>query len=606
MKKFFSFAVTAMAILGLGSLTSCHDEDFDVSTTVLQEHAFEQGFIKEFGKPSPDQSWDFYAQMMESLREGTGMTRATQTIGTPVEIQQPIGQKYFDNIVANVKVVLEDEHNNSTVGQNAYSLTSTGDFNIYAILYQGWYEQEEGHHLDFGIVDENGNRKSLFGWANPENYVKAVTDSEGNVVTTQCKKGDPINPADSNPTSLEDTQVSGYAYKIPSATNDKFSFYLTLSAEDKNKNTYYYRFYSNSSTYDYATSLNRLNNYPYLTLHGTLKDRYGNTPAGPSVLVYSTEVNTQAQGDNKQIMILGFEDGWSDENADADYNDIVIVLEGNLPEPASKRFFCEDKNSFDWDYNDVVFDISNYGVVLRAVGGTLPVFLRIRDKNDSSPQLIGMKNTDTDNSDTSNPSIKGKTFYELHELMRSQQYQTDYKKDGNSGWVRNKHKNAQLTYVNPSDGKTYYRPIDVGVKPQGLWLDPVQICTWLNAERLTDDEVANFANEGGIGKVELVVLPEYPENGSYDLDEIRTASAHTDAGSDSDDSREKIKVIEVAGTGTIPAIWSAPVSTKWMLELQKITLGYKNFYSGDSWWQNVTDENKLYKFDGDGKDTYTP
>ena len=66
MKKYLSFAVTAMAILGLGSLTSCHDEDFDVSTAVLQERAFEQGFIKEFGQPSADQSWDFYAQKMDS------------------------------------------------------------------------------------------------------------------------------------------------------------------------------------------------------------------------------------------------------------------------------------------------------------------------------------------------------------------------------------------------------------------------------------------------------------------------------------------------------------------------------------------------------------
>ena len=84
MKKYLSFAVTAMAILGLGSLTSCQDEDFGASTAVLQERAFEQGFIKEFGQPSADQSWDFYAQKMEALGQGTGMTRATQAIGTPV------------------------------------------------------------------------------------------------------------------------------------------------------------------------------------------------------------------------------------------------------------------------------------------------------------------------------------------------------------------------------------------------------------------------------------------------------------------------------------------------------------------------------------------
>ena len=69
-----------MAILGLGTLTSCHDEDFDASTAVLQERAFEQGFIKEFGKPSANQSFDFYAQRMQSLRDKAGATRATMAI----------------------------------------------------------------------------------------------------------------------------------------------------------------------------------------------------------------------------------------------------------------------------------------------------------------------------------------------------------------------------------------------------------------------------------------------------------------------------------------------------------------------------------------------
>ena len=83
MKKTLPIAIIATSLLGLGCLTSCHDEDFDVSTAVLQERAFEQGFIKEFGQPSADQSWDFYAQMMESLRHGAGVTRATMDINVP-------------------------------------------------------------------------------------------------------------------------------------------------------------------------------------------------------------------------------------------------------------------------------------------------------------------------------------------------------------------------------------------------------------------------------------------------------------------------------------------------------------------------------------------
>ena len=95
MKKFFTFAVTAMAILGLGSLTSCQEEDFDVSTAVLQERAFEQGFIEEFGKPSADQRWDFYAQKMENLFGST--TRATMAEDPVCKVTKGVEQQYDKN-----------------------------------------------------------------------------------------------------------------------------------------------------------------------------------------------------------------------------------------------------------------------------------------------------------------------------------------------------------------------------------------------------------------------------------------------------------------------------------------------------------------------------
>lgn len=594
MKKYLSFAVTAMAILGLGSLTSCHDEDFDVSTAVLQERAFEQGFIKEFGQPSADQSWDFYAQKMEALGQGTGMTRATQAIGTPVPTPQPINQTYFKNIVSNIKVTLEDNHNNSTVGQNAYSLTSTGPFNIYAILYEGWYEQQSTNNFEFGIVDSNGKETPLFKRIDPTEYHKL--DRENGNVLIECSKGDAINPGcdttsyNATTGEFEVETVSGFGYNIPSNAGDKFQFYMKLyvnNTGDQYRGNFKYN--SSSSTFNY-TNLNGRSSTPQL------KDRYNNEPAGPSVLVYSMEV---AEG-NKQIMILGFEDGWAG-SADADYNDIVILLEGNLPEPTSKRFFCEDKESFDWDYNDVVFDVSNYGMTLRAVGGTLPVFLRVKEKGSTSKRIIGLKSKEDD-----------KTYYELHELMRSQQYQSDYK-DDNGNWHYAPHKNAQLTYT--LNGKTYYRPIDVGVKPQGYWLDPVLIADWIGKPaRLTDDEVTRFANplaDNMVGDVELIVLPQsqYSSTG-YDVDELLNLPAFSGPGDDPDAP----KIIPMSQVGKVPAIWSAPVSVQWMKELTKITLGYKNFYgAGDAdnvygyqWWENNVDLSKTYDYTGDGDDTYTP
>ena len=602
MKKFFSFAVTAMAILGLGSLTSCHDEDLGVSTAVLQERAFEQGFIKEFGQPSADQSWDFYAQKMESLNGDVDMTRATQAIteDSLVSINQPLNKDYFVNIVKNIKYSLEDNHNNSAVGQNAYSLTSTGNFNIYAVLYEGYYEHTTGNNFEFGMV-YNGTEIPLFKPITYYQYHKLTRNNQGAVTgRTTCRQGEAINPGCdtlySNTNGVTIQPKPGFGYTVKSAPGDKFHFYMKLSVNNTNEQ---YRgnftYDSNSSTFylqAYNASSNPTGNYD-------LVDRYDNNPAGPSVLVYSMEVNAQAEG-NKQIMILGFEDGWAG-SADADYNDIVILLEGNLPEPTSKRFFCEDKESFDWDYNDVVFDVSNYGITLRAVGGTLPVFLRVKEKGSNTKRIIGLESKEDK-----------KIYYELHELMRSQQYQSDYI-DDHGNLIEALHKNAQLTYT--LNGKTYYRPIDVGIKPQGYWLDPVLIADWVGKPaRLTDTEVERFANplsDNMVGDIELIVLPQsqYSSTG-YDVDELLNLPAFSGPGDDPDAP----KIIPMSQVGKVPAIWSAPVSVQWMKELTKITLGYKNFYgAGDAdnvygyqWWENNVDLSKTYDYTGDGDDTYTP
>ena len=298
---------------------------------------------------------------------------------------------------------------------------------------------------------------------------------------------------------------------------------------------------------------------------------------GASTLLYSTEHIDEATGQDEQVMMIGFEDAWGHDGTlgtqsswfDKDFNDIVLLIEGKLPVPSAKRFFAEDRASYDWDYNDVVFDVMNTGIVLRALGGTLPVFLRITDR---------LGNTTTTG--------------ELHELMQSIQPQLD-KRD------------YILTYTN-GDGKTCYKPIDVAANP-GLWFDPVQIITWTslgtsaNNTRLEEGEVENFANplagSAKKGNVELIVLPEYSSTG-YDLSNV-------DALASLSDDTNRPFIIPMSGIGSIPAIWSGPVSINWMKEMKKITLGYGDFYGGNLqdgkplWWLNNTNSDYWYLYKGD-------
>lgn len=522
MKKYFSFAVTAMAIFGLGSLTSCQDEDFDVSTAVLQERAFEEGFIKEFGKPSADQSWDFYAQMMESLRSEGAATRATMvdapTIGNAT--QPGDDDTAFQTLLEEqIDRALKDGNDNSNVGQNTYSLVSTGEFKIYAVRYVGAIETSSSNSFRFGVAYTNNNnresRETLFTYSS--------VDSNNNPKLAKSVK---FNKGDS------------------------FYFYIQYSS-----NGYTRRYYSNQT----PTTSSGGTTYTYTKFGGT------------STLLYSSEIN------GKQYMIIGFEDAWGygnnrptgDNQPDYDFNDIVIVIEGELPVPTSKRFFCEDLQSTDWDYNDVVFDVTSRGVVLRAVGGTLPVRLQITDK-------------------------AGETWTseELHELMWSKQSAEEQRKHPVKTFEKN--------------GKTYYKPIRVGANP-GLAIEAVSIGpVWDypdmagggNGLALSDEEVIYFANpyapaDKKKGAVKLLV-------GTVDGEDIVT-DAQTVV-------NDGFTVIEPY-VGVAPAIWTAPSSVRWMNERVKITEGYPNFYGGGAtddpttggmplWWSEVNLSN-TYQFSGD-------
>lgn len=510
MKKTLSIAIIATTVLGLGTLTSCQDEDFDVQTAVLKEKAFENGFVKEFGQPSANQSWDFYAQKLQGVRDAK--TRATMAepitcnVGT-LQTNQELSESMKD-MLDSVLTVVPEERYNYTAGQHDYHLYSVGKFKISAVRYAGGIEIIEHYNFDFGLAytDETGaeHKVNLFGYH----------DMGG---IQQSNFGNPK-----------------IAREVTLTEGAEFRFYLSYDGDNGNHYTYWSNVRPND---DYE---------------------------GTSTLFYGTP-----EGSNTQVMVIGFEDMWEQGSflniaPDYDFNDIIIFIEGNLPEPSSKRFFAEDLASFDYDYNDVVFDVSNTGVTIRAVGGTLPVKLVITDK-------AGNKTT-TD---------------ELHELMGANQVNQDMKNLVS----------ANKVYYTDINGKPMYRPINVDDSKNGIKLEACRVpgMDWTAGEgnRLTKTEVEQFANtlaaEGEkIGDVKLLVGSAYGVNPTEELVSL-------DAG--------ETTIIQYSSIGGIPSIWWAPVSVNWMQELTKITKGYQYFYGGknppstaetDLWFNYITDKNTLY------------
>ncbi len=288
------------------------------------------------------------------------------------------------------------------------------------------------------------------------------------------------------------------------------------------------------------------------------QDTVYNTFGGNATLLYTTERITENHAE--QLMMIGLEDAWGLDGTngaenwmDLDYNDVVLVIDGELPLSDTKRFFMEDLSACDWDYNDVVLDVANNGITLRALGGTLPVWLYVKDKN-------------------------GKETYteELHKLMQDLQPQAE------------KH-DLTLFYKRTVNGveKTYYKPIDVGANP-GLWFDAVQIMLWeisvdegVPTTRLMEGELERFANPfvtNPIGDIKLLVGTEYGQSLSEAIERLPLDNDPTIQKLDFENYEDYSHLVELSEAGGIPAIWTGTTNVRWMKELTKITLGYKNFY----------------------------
>lgn len=546
MKKNLPIAIIATAVLGLGSFTSCQDEDFGVSTQTLKERAFDDAFAKQFGKPSADQSWDFFTQTMQSL--GKGEAAATRAYTEPSSsdngwrVTSLTSQPDYitTELVNRWDELLPEYQNNYTMGQTQYTLVSTGDgvFTISAIWYGGAFEIQTGSystHLNLCFRYPNSSTvyetelfagKTMSGFGNPqladEVYLKEGTEFWF-ALEYRPLSGNSLNQVLHR---FETTERIPYNYE-----------YIETGS------------HTNGTSYiDPVTG--ETVNYPYSYTTFQYKERdYHHVYNGCSQLLFSEKSYSDNRIDN--FMVIGIEDGWHYPNyLDFDYNDIVLYLDGDLPVPVAKRVLAEDLEQYDWDYNDVVFDIEYKRMVLRAVGGTKPVYLQFKD-NDG----------------------KSTTTEELHDLMAKQYRYVDTNTN-------------QIVYPYPDGAPKipdtdWYMPINVGAKDIGVEMLPALIKQWETP--LTDAEIMDM------GTHEDIVLLV----GAGDEQKEFPGIAKTDKNGQT--------VIVYSAGDKAPAMIMAPVETRWLKEEQCISWGYPWFYDGnpaasgtptvaDYWYSNGVEE----------------
>lgn len=537
MKKNLPIAIIATAVLGLGSLTSCQDEDLGVSTQTLKERAFDDAFAKQFGKPSPNQSWDFFTQTMQNLRKGesTATTRAQNdpSTGSGYSVAARTSQPSYitTELVNRWDDLLPEYQNNYTMGQTQYTLVSSGsgNFTISAIWYGGAFEiwNTYSTHLYLCFNDANNvyrevelfEGKALSDFGNPglsdEVHLDAGTEFWFLLEYRQNGNNQPLH-------SFYSTQPIPFNYgEIPTGNHQNGYTYTDPNTGERVTFPYSY------TTFQYKT-----------------RDYY-HVYNGCSQLLYSEYSYTDNEIDH--FMVIGFEDGWHYLNyLDFDYNDIVIYVTGDLPIPAAKRVFTEDLEQYDWDFNDVVFDIEYRRIVLRAVGGTKPVYLQFRDVKDDGTYTVLS------------------TTEELHDLMAK-------------SWRYVNPSNNQIVYPYPDgapkiDGTDWYKPLNVG-SPDGLDMLPALIMQY---DPISDEELEEKGTKGDI----VLLVGEGADQEEFSL------VSKTDKNGNA--------VISYSAGDKAPAMFMGLVQTRWPKEKQLISKGYPWFYdqapAGEYWYSNGVEE----------------
>ena len=335
-KNFLVFG--SMAVMGLAFMSCSKDLYSEDAVNELQDATYAANFEKRYGKIDPNQTWDFTTgETTYSTGSSGSSTRAVASVADAdfhrvekvMTIQPAISAWVFEN--------LPKGKDNSGKGRPFVMGVGKNDFTIVP-LFQGCasYYWELWMHVD--DLANGGKAGDMLIWSKGEGLEFRKSGSTG--AFAKVGTGTDGMKKENGP----------FEVKAPSYTYDKLpegsamSFYLKV-----------WKSYSDFQNYE-KNPLD-VNLQPEVTSSLTSMMLDVNCPIVP------TDVTA-----DYTATIIGCEDN-SATNSDKDYEDLIFMVYGKPVPPTqrvetvvvekTKRYIMEDLgDTDDFDFNDVVFDIS--------------------------------------------------------------------------------------------------------------------------------------------------------------------------------------------------------------------------------------------------------
>ena len=370
-KRLFVALTTTAALAGSLSLASCQDYDAGFNDDVVYEANYTSAFVKEFGEIAPDQNWGFEPMPIGGVDYGG--TRA-------VNVNSNEWETIFHYKVPGPRGG-EDDGNTLPWGWAA------GDVSNYERAYVYWWFST--HQWPKTLVV---NWNSFFienVWGQPEHsgtYAECSADNVGeelgmdylSILTATGTKKSP-SPSDAGSWINSYDLARQYCYDNDPQNYEHISDFNTGGGAHEQVMYIY-----DVSTMDFSFQASQQdenkihNNWTIQRINGNYYLAFDYWHAKTS------EANHKVE-------------------ADGYYNDWILKLSNgeHKEDYYTRRIMCEDLgNTFDWDWNDVVFDVTTFTlngryyamITLQAAGGTLPIY--VGDKDHEAHALFGVS-TDT-------------------------------------------------------------------------------------------------------------------------------------------------------------------------------------------------------------------
>lgn len=242
-----------------------------------------------------------------------------------------------------------------------------------------------------------------------------------------------------------------------------------------------------------------------------------------------------------------------DVEADGIYNDWVVKINpGNLVGyPKTVRVMCEDlgQENSDWDFNDVVFDVSfvqrdgktYVGITLQAAGGTMPITVATQDSRYEVHKLLG---------DGSMKPIIHPQKYAYYEVEYNKPLSSNNTANANAIpiYVNNSTEAVVYTITNSHVAQKFACPDDVSwtEENENIFSRYTKLREWVQNERCVD--IWHVEN-GGSPQIDPTIVPvPIPDNGGENTGD----QGNSDQGQDNNNQQqgETNETIDMSSLGT--------------------------------------------------------